>query len=49
MVNTENPTVNALVTGEQTNQTHGVETQHEESLRTKECNRNLAEFLSSIK
>jgi len=26
MVNTENPTVNALVTGEQTNQTHGFAT-----------------------
>jgi len=49
MVNTENPMVNALVTGEQTNQTHGFETEHEECLRTNECNRNLAEFLSSIK
>ena len=49
MVNTENPTVNALVTGEQTNQTHAFATQHVNSLRTKECNRNLAEFLSTIK
>ena len=41
--------VYALVTGEQTNQTYEFATQNKKSLRTKESNRNLTDFLSTIK